>query len=338
MSTVERNAVIAEEQLAVDHIYDCVNQDRKAVESFRLGNLGDCPDAGLASHPDLPKEYGRREDLGHQPLVIERIDLIEDPDDKLTWYIGRAKVRDPQGDLALVNWTSKTAIAWRLAGPDDPGDVRRRRKLRCEGPKVLDYSDTEIQVITAKGETVPAPVIEDEPDPFLLADLDLARDGVMRDIVETIQRHQLRLVADDRKGLLVIQGGPGTGKTAVGLHRVTWLLDNKFFTPDQVLVIGPHKPFLHYVREVLPRLGSHGVATVDIAALWPGDVRGADRIAAAQESALPGIGQQITVMPAHTAAGLEFDHVVVVEPHLFAEQNSAGLRQLTSLSPGARSP
>src|SRR5690606_35885734 len=147
----------------------------------------------------------------------------------------------------------------------------RRPKLRCEGPKRLDYSDTEIQVITAKGETVPAPVSEDEPGPFRLADLDIARDGGMRDIVETNQRHQLRLVADDRKGLLVIQGGPGTGKTAVGLHRVTWLLDNKFFTPDQVLVIGPHKPFLHYVREVLPRLGSHGVATVDIAALWPGD-------------------------------------------------------------------
>jgi DNA helicase IV len=280
MSTVERNSVIAEEQLAVDHIYDCVNQDHEAVESFRLGNLGDCPDAGLVSHPDLPKEYGRREDLGRQPLVIARIDLIEDPDDRLTWYIGRGTVRDRQGGLALVKWTSKAATAWRLAGPDNPGDVRRQRQLRCEGPKVRDYSDTEIQVITAQGETVPAPVTEDEPDPFLLADLDLARDGVMRDIVETIQRHQLRLVADDRKGLLVIQGGPGTGKTAVGLHRVTWLLDNEHFTPDHVLVIGPHKAFLQYVRDVLPRLGSRGVATVDIAALWPGDVRGTDPVAA----------------------------------------------------------
>ena len=71
----------------------------------------------------------------------------------------------------------------------------------------------------------------------------------MRDIVETIQRDQLRLVADERNGLLIIQGGPGTGKTAVGLHRVTWLLENERFTPDQVLVIGPHKGFLQYVKE-----------------------------------------------------------------------------------------
>ncbi|MGA5763675.1 HelD family protein [Nonomuraea bangladeshensis] len=280
MSTLDRNAVIAEEQLAVDHIYDCVDQDRKAVENFRSSSLGDCPDAGLSSHPDLPKEYGRREDLGRQPLVIARIDLLEDPDDKLTWYIGRATVRDRQGDLALVKWTSKAATAWRLATPDEPADVRRQRQLRCDGPKVLDYSDTEIQVINAKGETIAAPVTDDEPDLFLLADLDLARDGVMRDIVETIQRHQLRLVADERKGVLVIQGGPGTGKTAVGLHRVTWLLDNEHFTPDQVLVIGPHKAFLQYVRDVLPRMGSRGVATVDIAELWTGDVRGTDPVAA----------------------------------------------------------
>ncbi|MGW4410457.1 HelD family protein [Nonomuraea sp. NPDC004702] len=278
MSTVDRNAVIAEEQLAVDHIYDCIDQDRKGIESFRSSSLGDCPDAGLSSHPDLPKEYGRREDLGRHPLVIARIDLLDDPDDRLTWYIGRATVRDRQGELALVKWTNKAATAWRLATPEDPANVRRQRQLRCDGPKVLDYGDTEIQIINAKGETVPAPVVDDEPDLFLLADLDLARDGVMRDIVETIQRHQLRLVADERKGVLVIQGGPGTGKTAVGLHRVTWLLDNEHFTPDQVLVVGPHKAFLQYVRDVLPRMGSRGVATVDITELWPGDVRGIDEV------------------------------------------------------------
>ncbi|GAA0917561.1 HelD family protein [Nonomuraea longicatena] len=281
MSTVDRNSVIADEQLAVNHIYDCVDQDQKAVESFRSSSLSDCPDAGLSPHPDLPREYGRREGHGgHHPLVIARIDLLDDPDDRLTWYIGRATVRDRQSDLALVKWTSKAATAWRLATPDQPADVRRQRQLRCSGSQVLDYSDTEIQVINASGETVPAPAAEDEPDLFLLADLDLARDGAMRDIVETIQRHQLRLVADERKGVLVIQGGPGTGKTAVGLHRVTWLLDNQHFTPEQVLVIGPHKAFLHYVRDVLPRLGSRGVATVDIAELWPGDIRGTDPVTA----------------------------------------------------------
>ncbi|WP_182903757.1 UvrD-helicase domain-containing protein [Microbispora sp. H10830] len=276
MSTVDRVAVIAEEQQAVSHIYACFEQDLKAVDDFRRGHKDDCPDAGLSPFSDVPREYGRREDTGPLALATMRVDLTKDPDDKLTWYIGRATVRDENRDLVLIKWTNPQAKKWRLATPDEPGDVRLQRQLRCEGRTVVDYSDTEIQVITSEGKTVPAPTGEEEPDPFLLADLDLARDGVMRDIVETIQRHQLRLVADERKGLLVIQGGPGTGKTAVGLHRVTWLLDNGHFTPDQVLVIGPHKGFLRYVRDVLPRLGSHGVATVEVAQLWPGEVRGND--------------------------------------------------------------
>ncbi|MET9336648.1 UvrD-helicase domain-containing protein [Nonomuraea sp. NPDC003804] len=75
----------------------------------------------------------------------------------------------------------------------------------------------------------------------------------------------------ERPGLLLVQGGPGTGKTAVGLHRVTWLLDNNHFTADEVLVIGPHKGFLQYVRDVLPRLGSRSVSTVDVAQMWRGE-------------------------------------------------------------------
>ncbi|WP_285705159.1 ATP-binding domain-containing protein [Microtetraspora sp. NBRC 16547] len=75
---------------------------------------------------------------------------------------------------------------------------------------------------------------------------------------------------------MVVQGGPGTGKTAVGLHRVTWLLDNEHFTAREVLVVGPHGGFLRYVGQVLPRLGSRGVSTVDVTRLWDGEVRGTD--------------------------------------------------------------
>ncbi len=90
----------------------------------------------------------------------------------------------------------------------------------------------------------------------------------MRDIVETIQREQLLLVSDERKGVLVVQGGPGTGKTAVGLHRMSWLLYNKVFKTGEVLVVGPHPGFLGYVRGVLPRLGTRDVTAVELNRLW----------------------------------------------------------------------
>lgn len=81
-----------------------------------------------------------------------------------------------------------------------------------------------------------------------------------------------------RKGVLVVQGGAGTGKTAVGLHRISWLLFNDVFRSGDVLVVGPHRGFLDYVSEVLPRLDTRGVTTVEVARLWEGEV--IDRTAA----------------------------------------------------------
>jgi DNA helicase IV len=282
MGQADRAAVIADEQRAVDHIHDCAEQDQRSIDDVRRKLRSDCPDAGLAPVPDVPVEFGRREDLGGRSLVITRVDLTDDPDGRLTWYLGRRTVRDREGDLALVKWTNPQATRWRLATPDDPGDVWRLRALRCDGPKVIDYSDQVIRPEAAPesavrhSDTVTGTDGREDIDSFLLAELDSARDGSMRDIVETIQRDQLLLVSDERKGLLVVQGGPGTGKTAVGLHRVTWLLDNKHFTAADVLVVGPHRAFLRYVKDVLPQLGSRGVATVEISQLWEGEVRGVD--------------------------------------------------------------
>jgi hypothetical protein len=138
-----------------------------------------------------------------------------------------------------------------LRRPDDPRGMTLRRKLRCDRDRVKDYRDE----IKAAAPRVPepeapapsaaeddaaatpraaaAPSAASEPfeglKDFLLEDLERARGGQMRDIVETIQREQLLLVSDERKGVLVVQGGPGTGKTAVGLHRMSWLLYNKVF-------------------------------------------------------------------------------------------------------------
>ncbi|MFD5027705.1 ATP-dependent DNA helicase [Streptomyces sp. NPDC058373] len=119
-----------------------------------------------------------------------------------------------------------------------------------------------------------------QPDDFLLRELQRSRSGRMRDIVETIRRDQMALVTGSPTDILVVQGGPGTGKTAVGLHRVTWLVDNDHFRAQDILVVGPHQHFLEYVGRVLPTLGTRDVNAVQLSRLWEGDVRGVDSDAA----------------------------------------------------------
>ncbi|MET7981579.1 AAA family ATPase [Streptomyces sp. NPDC005281] len=140
----------------------------------------------------------------------------------------------------------------------------------------------------ARPRTVPAPRQasgrrRQRPQPvdeFLLRELRRSRDGRMRDIVETIRRDQMALVTRSPADVLVIQGGPGTGKSAVGLHRVTWLVNNDHFRAQDILVVGPHQNFLEYVGRVLPTLGTRNVTAVQLARLWEGDVRGSDSAAA----------------------------------------------------------
>ncbi|MFD7131624.1 HelD family protein [Streptomyces sp. NPDC059894] len=115
-----------------------------------------------------------------------------------------------------------------------------------------------------------------QPDDFLLRDLRRSRSGRMRDIVETIRRDQMALVTGAPSEILVVQGGPGTGKSAVGLHRVTWLVNNDHFKARDILVIGPHQRFLDYVGQVLPTLGTRDVNAVQLSRLWDGDIRGTD--------------------------------------------------------------
>ncbi|WP_445269817.1 ATP-binding domain-containing protein [Streptomyces sp. DSM 41634] len=115
-----------------------------------------------------------------------------------------------------------------------------------------------------------------QPDDFLLQELQRSRGGRMRDIVETIRRDQMELVTGSPSDILVVQGGPGTGKSAVGLHRVTWLVNNEHFKAQDILVIGPHQRFLDYVGQVLPTLGTRDVNAVQLDRLWEGEILGVD--------------------------------------------------------------
>lgn len=271
-----RAAVIAAEQRAVDHAYVCYEQKLAKNRGLKK-KTWDVTDseAGTDFIPDTPPEIRYVDDLGGQALVFQRVDVAEDDDDTpRTYYVGRRLVRDPAGDIIVVAWQAPIVTEWRLARLDAPGDVRLRRTLSCDGRLVKDYSD-ELRIDLPQRDAARA--VQETYDPaqerqrmsdFLLDDLERARDGKMRDIVETIRQEQLQLVSDQRKGLLVVQGGPGTGKTAVGLHRVSWLLYNGVFEPRRVLVVGPHRGFLDYISQVLPSLDIHEAPRVELDLLW----------------------------------------------------------------------
>ncbi|MCT2590773.1 AAA family ATPase [Streptomyces sp. N2-109] len=325
MSGTSREAVIANEQKAVDRAYDCYEARLAEMGGQTAASASASGKDGIAVRVEAEaraQEYGG---LGGESLVVMRVDTQEggqaEPE---TWYVGRRSVFDVETrDQVVVSWTNPLAVQWRNALPQAPGEVSLRRQLRCVERTVEDYLD-EIAPLLSPGDqpgagddAVPEPAtgeasaVEAEgsaeaerpddgeeaaagrvpgprgvarkprkkPQPvdeFLLRELRRARSGRMRDIVETIRRDQMALVTGSPAGLLVIQGGPGTGKSAVGLHRVTWLVDNDHFPAQDILVVGPHQSFLEYVGRVLPTLGTRNVNAVQLSRLWAGDIRGTD--------------------------------------------------------------
>lgn len=221
------------------------------------------------------------DDLAERPLVTMRVDTAVDGDRDgggESFYVGRRSVVDDEGNRVVTSSTAKAAVQWRKARQSDPGAVRLRRVLHCDRQNVRDFHDQirhvetsdpggDLSLVDSALSSAPTEMVQ-AVDSFLVQELDQARDGRMRDIVETIQREQLDLVADGRPGVLMVQGGPGTGKTAVGLHRVTWLLDNREWEAQDVLVVGPHQDFLDFVSTVLPSLGSRGVRTLELSQIW----------------------------------------------------------------------
>src|ERR687893_537448 len=136
------------------------------------------------------------------------------------------------------------------APPADPQRVTLRRRFRVQGRKLLDIADEALDGSTLDGAAV---------GDFLLEELERSRDTHMRDIVATIQADQYRLITREPRRPLVIQGGPGTGKTAVGLHRAAFLLYAHRRELRRVLVVGPNPTFMDYVSHVLPILGEQSV-------------------------------------------------------------------------------
>ncbi|MFF8764247.1 HelD family protein [Nocardiopsis dassonvillei] len=287
MGSNARQRIIEQEQTAVDRAHRCLERQRGQTTRLATADAAASAKDSVAQHEEYARWVAQYE-LGGQQLVVQRVDLQEESGDE-TFYVGRRSVRDEDGNVFVVKWSSPAAVRWRRERGTEKGAVTLRRRLRCHGERVVDYHDELVRKADepSSEQASPAQVAvairarkEQEAgtaqDPFLLRELDRSRDGLMRDIVETIHRDQLDLVCHDRPGALVVQGGPGTGKTAIGLHRVTWLLDNDHFTPGQILVIGPSQYFLDYVSEVLPSLGTRGVTSLRVDDLCPGRSGGHD--------------------------------------------------------------
>jgi DNA helicase IV len=167
-------------------------------------------------------------------------------------YVGRRWVHDEEQRQLVINWQAPAARPFYTATPQDPHGVTLRRRFRTDGRRLVDIADEALDGSIVDGASV---------GDFLLEELERTRDVHMRDIVATIQADQYRLITHDPETPLVIQGGPGTGKTAVGLHRASWLLYTQRDALQQrgVLVIGPNRTFMEYVSHVLPALGEDAV-------------------------------------------------------------------------------
>ena len=166
------------------------------------------------------------------------------------WYIGRRHIEDERGGPVVVDWRAGVATPFYRATLADPFGLAKRRRFVFSGRELTDVFEEDFDdpdSLAGSGGV---------PDP-LLAELGRARTGQMRDIVATIQAEQDAIIRAPLDSCLVVQGGPGTGKTAVGLHRAAFLLyeHRNLLAREGVLVIGPNPVFLRYISQVLPSLG-----------------------------------------------------------------------------------
>ncbi len=207
-----------------------------------------------------------------------RLESLADRDDALAfgridqddeqWYVGRRHVEDEAGAPLVVDWRAPVSVPFYRATVHDPLGLDRRRRFLTEGRDLLDileedFSDPDRALLSGG-----------IPDP-LLAELERERTGTMRDIVATIAAEQDEVIRAPIDRLLVVQGGPGTGKTAVALHRAAYLLfEHRLELLDRgVLVVGPNQLFLRYVADVLPSLGETAVRQTTVEGLRPATVR-----------------------------------------------------------------
>ncbi|MFC0675647.1 HelD family protein [Brachybacterium hainanense] len=259
MSTAERDAAAAqqvgEEQRALDAMHARVEAERAERIAARA--------TVLARTPEDASESVTREAEAHR--FQERIRQLEAAVHALCFgridpsgggrglHIGRIGLRDAHGETLLVDWRAEAARPFYAATPAEPLGLRRRRHLRLQGRTIEDVSDE----ILDGSAPLPGDLVGDGP---LAEALSGARTGRMREAASTLQAEQDRIVRSPHRGITVVDGGPGTGKTIVALHRAAYVLYAwPAIAGRGVLVHGPNRRFLRYISDVLPSLGENDV-------------------------------------------------------------------------------
>ncbi len=278
---------IAEEQAFLDRALDALDHMRAEARSLRdsaavanMRGAGDLVERDVVMGTALHRLDQLA--IGDQPLFFGRIDYA--PDERGAsdvYHVGRLAVSDDQLNALVVDWRAPVAEAFYRATGVEPLNLVRRRHVAIRSREVsgvedeyfadangdLALPDEDVRGATADG-LVDGGLALGGPG-ALLAALGQARTGRMGDIVATIQGEQDRIIRTPLPGVLLVQGGPGTGKTAVALHRAAYLLFTHRATLERqgVLVVGPNPLFLNYIENVLPSLGESGVTLSTISGL-----------------------------------------------------------------------
>ena len=275
MSEVTRQTEIAAEQRHVDIVYARVESmraeaERMQREGYRMARAR--TPGSLVERDAMVYHAAQRLralDAEYEGLVFGRIDMRANPVDPAapptnpaaagppsgeTRHIGRLGLRDRNYDPLVIDWRAPGAAPFYQATAQEPQGVVRRRVIQCRGAKVLDVED---DLLDADAVADGGAAVEVVGDGALLATLARAKTERMRDIVTTIQREQDEAIRAPAGGVTLIEGGPGTGKTAVALHRAAHLLyrDRRRYEGAGVLLVGPSPIFMSYVDRVLPSLG-----------------------------------------------------------------------------------
>jgi DNA helicase IV len=203
----------------------------------------------------------------NERLAFGRLELVADGDEPTQRYIGRIGLRDDDLQPILLDWRVPQASAFYQATAATPLGARARRHLISKGRDIIRVED---DIFDA--ELLESDAASLQGEGALLAALTAQRTGRMSDIVATIQAEQDRIIRSEMGGVLVVQGGPGTGKTAVALHRAAYLLysHRDRLRNSGVLIVGPSRSFLQYIESVLPSLGETGVVLASVGQLYPG--------------------------------------------------------------------
>ncbi len=281
---------LADEQAYIDHAYDCLEQSRAVAWKLRdlsEADLGGTFQARFERNA-FDEALVRRLtdlDLGPAALVFGRIDRYMVDDDGAPvgdgeteeFHIGRLAIAEQDAEPVVVDWRAPVAEPFYRATGREAMGLARRRHFAVEGRELLGIEDElfgegHLGLGHDEGLAESSGAANLRGYSTLIASIEKGRTGTLGDIVATIQGEQDQIIRSPQSGVLVVQGGPGTGKTVVALHRAAYLLyTHRFPLEDQgVLVIGPNRVFLRYIEQVLPSLGEAGIEQVVLSDLIPG--------------------------------------------------------------------